>query len=304
MAIPSGKEKIFSHFMKSPNFELTHNADSTYPEVAPHYHEFFEIVFFISGNIHFIVSDQSLKLQNGDLLIIPPNTLHNPTFENFDVTYERYILWLSPQIMDEFKKQDPNFAYFYEGGAHLKRYLLRRTRNDFLILNECFIRLEECFNQKQILWHAVAKAIITFILAEYNRALLTSNKSAEIKSSHQPISNILNYIHSNLDKDLSLEKVAAHFFMSKFSLSHLFKKILGVSFYQYLLKQRLMVGKELILNGLSAQDAAIQCGFKDYSNFYRAFLKEYEIKPSVLKKLNLKVISNYGQNITEQKILS
>ena len=82
-ARPSGKEKIFTHFMQAPDFELTHNRDNSYPAVAPHYHEFYELIFFLSGHVSYIVGDRSMKLEPGDMLIIPPNTLHNPIFEDF-----------------------------------------------------------------------------------------------------------------------------------------------------------------------------------------------------------------------------
>ena len=72
MATPSGKEKIFTHFMKAPDFELTHNADSHYPDIEPHYHEFYELSFFVSGHVSHIIADQSVRLQNGDLAVIPP----------------------------------------------------------------------------------------------------------------------------------------------------------------------------------------------------------------------------------------
>lgn len=117
------------------------------------------------------------------------------------------------------------------------------------------------------------------------RSLMENDTKTDFEEGKLPIGEILGFIHSNLAQDLSLESVASHFCMSKFNLSHLFKKFCGVSFYQYLLQQRLMVGKELILNGTGAQEASRLCGFRDYSNFYRAFLKEYEISPAALKKI-------------------
>lgn len=285
MATPSGKEKIFTHFMKAPDFELTHNADSHYPDIEPHYHEFYELSFFVSGHVSHIIADQSVRLQNGDLAVIPPNILHNPRFEDFNEVYERYVLWVNPKVIEEIISANAELSFFTDEKKLQKRFLYRPTRRDFLLLNTCFKLLEECFTAKRTLWRTEFKALLTLILTEYNRSLMVNDKRTDFKEGYLPIGEILGFIHSNLAQDLSLESVASKFCMSKFSLAHLFKKYCGISFYQYLLQQRLMVGKELILNGTPAQEASRLCGFRDYSNFYRAFFKEYEISPAALKKI-------------------
>ena len=49
MVTSSNREKMLKHYMRSSDFELDHHRDVTYPAVEPHYHEFYELLYFISG---------------------------------------------------------------------------------------------------------------------------------------------------------------------------------------------------------------------------------------------------------------
>ena len=73
--------------------------------------------------------------------------------------------------------------------------------------------------------------------------------------------------------------------MSPSSLSHLIKQKMNVSLYQFVLQRRLIVAKNRILNGIPLSHAWEHVGFADYSNFFRAFKKEYGMSPSAFKKL-------------------
>lgn len=48
----------------------------------------------------------------------------------------------------------------------------------------------------------------------------------------------------------------------------------------YLIYKRVIMARQLILNGHTASDAAAQSGFGDYSTFYRAYKKLMHHAPS------------------------
>ena len=111
--------------MRSSDFELDHHRDVTYPAVEPHYHEFYELLYFISGHVDYIIGDEIYHLQNDDLLIIPPNIMHNPIFADFRVPYERYVLWISLPALRQLASIDEDLNYFLIAKG-MKNYLLRR----------------------------------------------------------------------------------------------------------------------------------------------------------------------------------
>ena len=92
MVTSSNREKMLKHYMHTNDFELDHHRDITYPAVEPHYHEFYELLYFISGHVDYIIGDEIYHLQNDDLLIIPPNVMHNPIFADFRVPYELSLI--------------------------------------------------------------------------------------------------------------------------------------------------------------------------------------------------------------------
>jgi AraC-like DNA-binding protein len=93
------------------------------------------------------------------------------------------------------------------------------------------------------------------------------------------IRNILDYINANIKDDLSIETIAAKFFMSRYHLMHKFKQLTGYSVHSYILQKRLIRADMLIKNGMPATQACDQCGFNDYSNFVRSYKKMFGVSP-------------------------
>ena len=52
-----------------------------------------------------------------------------------------------------------------------------------------------------------------------------------------------------------------------------FKEETGYSMHQYILEKRILAARNLILTGSPATVASVECGFKDYSTFSRAYKK-------------------------------
>jgi AraC-like DNA-binding protein len=76
-----------------------------------------------------------------------------------------------------------------------------------------------------------------------------------------------------------MDELSRHFFISKYHLSREFKKHTGTTLYRYVVQKRLILAKGLILQGNPITAVYEQCGFGDYSNFFRAFKNEYGTTP-------------------------
>ena len=99
------------------------------------------------------------------------------------------------------------------------------------------------------------------------------------------IRQVIAYIDQNFQQRLSLCHLANTFFVSKYHLSHEFKRVAGVSVYRYIILRRLSVAKNNLKAGKTPMNACRICGFRDYANFYRAFKREYGLNPGQYAEL-------------------
>ena len=115
---------------------------------------------------------------------------------------------------------------------------------------------------------SVLRGIVTQALALLSRAEVACNGAEDTITS-----NIIAYLNENLGGELNLDEVAKHFFISKYYLCRVFRKKTGVSVIHFVNTKRVAKAKQLIAGGMSAADAALEAGFRDYSVFYRACKK-------------------------------
>lgn len=102
------------------------------------------------------------------------------------------------------------------------------------------------------------------------------------------IKNILAYITSNLEKDLSLENISNKFSFSPTYFSKLFKDIIGINYFEFLLNQKIVKAKELLeTTNMRIYNISLNVGYEDVSYFNRIFKKRTGLSPDKYRK-NLK----------------
>ena len=88
------------------------------------------------------------------------------------------------------------------------------------------------------------------------------------------IQNIVNYLKNNYkDSTINLASVAQQFGFNSCYLSRKFKKEMGVSFVEYLMKCRMEQAIELKKNNLKMFETANEVGIPDPNYFGRCFKK-------------------------------
>ena len=94
------------------------------------------------------------------------------------------------------------------------------------------------------------------------------------------ISDIVQYLESNYECDLSLDSVAERYHFNPSYLSNIFKQYTGVGFKEYLTRIRMEKAKALLRGGnLKVQRIAEMCGYYDNSYFVRLFKKHTGLSP-------------------------
>jgi AraC family transcriptional regulator len=95
---------------------------------------------------------------------------------------------------------------------------------------------------------------------------------------------VLDYIHDHLDQDIKLADLAQLLGMSQFHFSYLFKRAIGTSPHQYLLRQRIERAKQLLKQpDQSIMEIALECGFNSHSHLSKQFRQFTGMTPTAYR---------------------
>jgi AraC-like DNA-binding protein len=93
-------------------------------------------------------------------------------------------------------------------------------------------------------------------------------------------------IETDYALDLTLEGLAAAVDTSPFHFLRLFKRELGLTPHQYLIKTRLRRAVHLLAEGRSSTEVALAVGFGDLSNFTRTFHRQVGLPPGKIARFS------------------
>lgn len=265
--------------MTKNEFEIFHYRDAKFEGVPVHQHDFYEIYFFISGNVEYNVEGKSYHLKSGDILLINPLELHQPRIKPYQSAYERIVLWINKNYLFSLCSNKTSLTRCFDNTNPKHSNLIRLSQSQ---QSQLLSKLEDLLSESKEENYGsdlVCRAILTKILVELNRISIGTKSEEVIKTSSPLISNVLEYINIHYCEKLSLSSVADEFFVSKYYLSHAFNSVVGTSLHRYITLKRLINAKQMLSSGIKPTTTAEACGFGDYAGFYRAFTAEYGITP-------------------------
>ena len=266
--------------MKRNTFEIFHYRDHTMKEVALHHHDFYEVYYFLSGNVTYNVESRNYRLSPGDILVISPEELHQPVFGPEQQNYERIVLWINPSFLQQFNVGGADVSRCFDSARPEHSNLIRPVGVSQEQVYYLMQQLLQEAESDQYASELCALGCLAQVLALLNRMSDLSVRESEPRSgADSVVYRVLGYINEHFSEDLSLDFLANKFFISKYHLSREFGRLVGTSVYRYIIQKRLVMAKQMMSAGVSSTTVYQHCGFGDYSNFYRAFKAEYQISP-------------------------
>ena len=261
--------------MKNPYFnaEIKYSEKSSNDNFYLHSHNEYEIYMFLEGNSNCIVEDKTYPLVSGDMLIIRKNEMHK-VYHNKKTAYKRFILMVSGEFFEKYACKEYENVFTdntFDESNKINAEIVKSSG-----LYDAIQRFKNYTSDCKKQHTPVAVGIITEILYLINNI---SSFEPPAKGS-KLIKNVISYINSNIKKDLSLERLSSEFFVSKYHLCHSFKKATGLTIKEYVNTKRLAKANEAINEGKTITEAALLSGFKDYSSFYRCYIKNNSASPS------------------------
>jgi len=120
-------------------------------------------------------------------------------------------------------------------------------------------------------------------------ALPGSPPSTVTRSQYHKIQQALRFINDNFQADIRLDAAAGEAGMSTSHFSRIFKKVVGLSYQEYLNDRRITKAKNLLhTSPRSIAEIAASLGFADATGFGRLFKKLTGHTPSAYRSLSQK----------------
>ena len=256
-------------------FRLFHLKDQTRKEFSYHYHDFHKVVIFISGKAAYHIEGKAYQLKPWDILLVNRHAIHRPEIDS-SVPYERFILWIQndipwQELLKCFQK------------ANDRSYNLVRLNSALQEkMKDILFELENSTNSDEYGREILTQSLFLQFMVYLNRIFLEKQYIFDKKSYtfDSQIANILQYINHNLKADLSVEALAAKYYVSKYHLMRKFKEETGYTLHNYIVNKRLLMARTLISEGMPVLKAAQESGFAEYSTFSRAYRRQFKTSPS------------------------
>ncbi len=110
---------------------------------------------------------------------------------------------------------------------------------------------------------------------------IITRQSTDIYANNDPhIAAVLRYVHENISQKITVDDLVKRVPLSRRLLETRFKKCIGTSIYDYIIRIRIEKMTQLLREGMNVSEAAMELGFSDIKNISRSFRQLKNITPS------------------------
>ena len=252
------------------------------------------LLYVLEGRYRFIEIGKAYDLEKGSIFLINSNhrysliTLKEGILASFHFSY--------PAICRNLNVDYISFRCnsLLEPGSKYKE--LERILQSILLI-------ERKDTKQAYQWKSRWYELTSVLIEEFqpNDRVTHRSRSGE---SERRISFIINYIHANYDKQISLSDLSDKLYISTSALSRFFAKEMGQSFVSYVREFRLQkVMEDLLETDKSIARIAVENGFSNPSAMNKDFKAFYGSTPSDYRKDMLaKASSATEENIKEARV--
>ena len=247
-------------------------------EVITHYHGEIELIAITEGSAEFYINSKRYSAKKGDVLIIPPYSLHRGrTTDNVTTSYECICfdlqLLCDKSLENGLESQAFSLVSFISNEAPCAKQLQ-------VYIKRAVIACE----RKETGWEleAVGNMSLLFGILKKNYFIpqnIESNKEMQFGEK------VMTYLLQNSSRHITSRDVANALYINPSYFCRLFKRTFGYSFEKYLLIYRLEKSRlYLKTTTLSVTEIAFSLGFQNCSYFGKTFKERFHITPLSYRK--------------------
>ena len=260
------------------DFRLFHLKDKGDTKVDYHYHEFYKILFFISGKGGYFVEGKRYALTPGDIILIGKQCIHRPEFEA-GIPCERVIFYISPEFLERESSSDCNLTDCFS-----KEYdhVLRPNEKIRQALFSVVTNIEQELSSNRYGREIVSTGMLLRLLVEIARSIFHKEvqKPAPLLPKDKRMRDLMHYLDTHLTEELNIDDLAKKFYISRFHMMRRFREETGTTIHSYISDHRLMLARDFINQGEPSTEVCFKCGFGSYSSFSRAYGKFFGTTPT------------------------
>lgn len=290
-ANPSAEEKRRHSSVLIPYSYYECRIPELFAGVPLHWHGELEINYIIEGCGEFICGEEKFRSEEGDIIIIPPKLLH--AIYPCEDHIQRYdTIVFSPDLIGA-REGDRCAAECIQpivNGSLNSMIRITKGHKFYSYLKKIAENIFSCAKGNTGLHDLLLKS-------ELLRMLWLLQSSGSIPRGERPnaarselIRPVIDYIGDNFRENLTVEQLADRAHLSKSYFMSLFKQTAGIGAIEYITQLRIKEACELLSDTeMTIAEAALECGFRNLSNFNRQFKSSMGCTPLDYRRLNRKV---------------
>jgi AraC-like DNA-binding protein len=249
-----------------------------------HYHEELEILVILNGYLDIYINHSLETLTPGEVLVIGPSELHTDRpcsdFISYIVFQFDVKKFIDPSIL-------PYEQFFYDPSFPLSR-LNSTYRNNPMIRDQIAVTVKEIYKESQSKNEGYEIAI-GMLIRKIMLVLFRNSPPKEKKNNFDPeytrLRPALQYVERNLKGKIAVNEASKLVNMSYYYFVKTFKRVMGISFVNYVNQLRIKNAEKLLLTqDLSVSAIAEETGIDSSVHFYRLFRKYNGCSPHVYRK--------------------
>ena len=267
------------YFTIDAPYELAYRNNGTSSPARPHTHNALEIYLTMSDLPDVLLDDTVSSVSKGSLIIIPPHHVHQ-LFNQKLTIYERYVLNINS-----------DWLYTVLGaGSGLMPYADPAFSPAILRLSPTGLT-GLCSQLDHYLQLHPQPSLSAY--ADFFSLLTVQNvRLCHICIAGLNINEVMAFINRHLTEPLTLESIAAEFYLNKDYLGRLFKEHTHATIGHYISVQRANLAQTMLAEGRTVTEVQELLGFSSYAYFFKFFKKMTGISPSQYRKDNTMPLSH------------
>ena len=232
-------------------------------------HSFYELMFNLEGENEYVIENRRYVIKKGDVLLIKPGAFH----------YKRrvikspmgvYCLGFIPE-----KIENGGIAErIFEKGEH---FFIGTDSALAELLSAAKKKLQKSKNNALHFIKAMTESLV-LILSDLD---INEEKTPDVKNKN--VQKMLDYIKENLPSIKRVEDISNALFFSDSYTRTLFKKEMNIGIMEYVRNKKVLLAHRKIRHGKKPTEVYAECGFSNYTSFYRAYLAYLGYSPRMQK---------------------